>query len=61
MHQLLHIAILVSTLLAAAALLLFVLWPLFADAPLARATKVILVVLVALGALSLLIEWRLVH
>lgn len=61
MHELLHIGILISVLLGAAGLVLLLPWPLFADQPLPGATKVVLFVLIGLGALFLLVEWRLVH
>lgn len=61
MHQLLHISILVSTLLAAAGLALLLLWPLVGDSPLPPATQRALVGLVVVGAALLLVEWRFVH
>ena len=61
MHGLLHLAILTSTLLGAAGLVLLVVWPLLSDSPLPRATKVGLGVLVGLAGVLLLVEWRLVH
>lgn len=61
MHEVLHLAILTSTLLGAAGLVLLVVWPLASDLPLPRPTKVALGVLVGLALALLLIEWRLVH
>lgn len=61
MHELLHVSILTATLLGAAGFLLLLLWPLLADQPLPRPTKIVLSVLIALGALLFLVEWRLVH
>lgn len=61
MHEALHIAILTATLLGAAGLVLLVLWPLLADQPLPGPTRAVLFVLIALGAILFLVEWRLVH
>ena len=61
MHQLLHISILVSTLLAAAGLALLLLWPLVGDSPLPAATRRVLMALVLVGAVLLVVEWRFVH
>jgi hypothetical protein len=61
MHEVLHIGILASTLLGAAGLVLLVLWPLFSDQPLPRATRLALAGLIGLGAILFLVEWRLVH
>lgn len=61
MHELLHIGILTSTLLAAAAILLLVLWPLIADQPLGRPTTGVLWLLIGLGTVLFLVEWRWVH
>lgn len=61
MHEVLHLAILVSTLLGGAGLVLLLVWPLMSQSPLPGATKWALAALVALAALLLLVEWRLVH
>ncbi|MDP9067270.1 MAG: hypothetical protein M3N53_02840 [Actinomycetota bacterium] len=61
MHQLLHIGVLASTLLGAAAAMVLLLWPLLADSPLPRAGKISLIGLFAAGALLLFIELRFVH
>lgn len=61
MHEILHIAVLASTLFGAAAALVLVLWPLVAEADLAPVTKRALAALVILGALLLLVEWRWAH
>ena len=61
MHEVLHLAILASTLLGAAGLVVLVLWPLVADSPLPMPTRWALAALVALGAVLLLLEWRIVH
>ena len=61
MHELLHVAVLVSTLGGAASLAILVLWPLVADSPMPSATAWILTGVVALAALVLLLEWRIVH
>ena len=61
MHELLHVGILVATLLGAAAIVLLVTWPLFADQPLPPRTRIVLFALIGLGALLLVVEWRLVH
>ncbi len=61
MHELLHIGVLASTLLGAASLVVLLLWPLLADQPLAGPTQAVLATLIGLGAILLLVEWRLVH
>lgn len=61
MHELLHIGILTSTLLGAAAILLLVLWPLIADQPLGGPARAALGLLIGLGAVLFLVEWRWVH
>lgn len=61
MHELLHLAILTSTLLGAAGLVLLVVWPLMSESPLGRPTKIALGVLVGVAVALLLIEWRYVH
>ena len=61
MHELLHIAVLASTVLGAATLALVVLWPALFDSampPLAR--RIAAGTIVLAGALCLL-EWRVVH
>jgi hypothetical protein len=60
-HQLLHIAILTSTLMGAAALAMFLLWNTIFDSPLPRATRVVAVVAVLLAGALYLVEWRVVH
>ena len=61
MHDLLHLAILASTLLGAAGLVLLVVWPLFSETPLSPPARWALGALVATGAALLLVEWLLVH
>ncbi|HJR45139.1 MAG TPA: hypothetical protein VJ927_05995 [Actinomycetota bacterium] len=61
MHEILHIAILVSTLLGAAALVLLVLWPVFGETPLSGLTRNALFALVVIAACLLVVEWRFVH
>ena len=61
MHEALHIAILAATLLGAAGLVLLVLWPLFAEQSLPGPTKAVFGVLIGLGAVLFLVEWRFVH
>lgn len=61
MHEVLHIAVLTSVLLGAGGLVLAVLWPLVADAPLPPKTKGVLAGLIATGVLLLVAEWRLIH
>lgn len=61
MHELLHIGVLAATLLGAASLVVLLLWPLLADQPLGGPTKAGLATLIGLGAILLLVEWRLVH
>jgi ABC-type bacteriocin/lantibiotic exporter with double-glycine peptidase domain len=60
-HEWLHVAILASTLLGAAGLLTVVMWPLVTDQPLVPAARNVLLALIALGAVLLVVEWRLVH
>jgi hypothetical protein len=60
-HQLLHLGILTSTLMGAAALALLVLWDSIFDTPLPRGTKLVALVAVALAAGLYLVEWRIVH
>lgn len=61
MHELLHLAILASTLLGAAGLVVLVAWPLFSEAPLSLPARWALGALVAAGAALLLVEWVLLH
>lgn len=61
MHQALHVAILVTSLIGAAGLAMFLLWPVIFDAPLPAATRRILLALVGMGLLLFLLEWLLVH
>ena len=61
MHQVLHVAILATTLLGAAGLLLLVLWPLVGDTALPGSTRNVLFTLVGLGVVLLIVEWRFVH
>ncbi len=61
MHEALHVAILTSTLLGAAGLVLLVSWPLLADQPLPGPTRALLFTLIGVGAALFLVEWRLVH
>lgn len=61
MHELLHVAILTSTIVGAAGLVLLVVWPLVSESPLARPTKIGLAMLVTLAVALLLVEWRFLH
>ena len=61
MHELLHVAILSSTVTGAAALATLLLWPLVSDVVLAPGTKALLGGLVGLAGVLLLVEWQLVH
>ncbi len=61
MHELLHVAILVVTVLGAGGLALLVVWrPLF-DRPLPPGTRRGLIALTGLALALLLVEWRVVH
>jgi hypothetical protein len=60
-HEALHVAILATTLIGAAGLAMFLMWPVIFDAPLPPATKRVLLALVGLGLLLFLVEWLLVH
>lgn len=61
MHELLHVAVLLSTLCGAASVLLVVLWPLMAEKPLPGPTRTVMGVLIALAVASLVLEWIVVH
>jgi hypothetical protein len=61
LHEWLHVAVLASTLLGAAALLTLLLWPVASDGPLSPGARTALIALVALGGVLLIVEWRLVH
>ena len=61
MHEVLHIVILASTLVGAAALVLLVLWPVFGETPLSAVTRNALFALVVIAACFLVVEWRFVH
>ncbi len=61
MHELLHVAILISTIVGAAGLVLLAVWPLFAESPLPAATRGGLAALVGVAAILLLVEWQFVH
>ena len=61
MHEILHVAVLVSTLAGAASLAILVLWPLVADSPLPPVTAWALTGVVGVAAVLLLLEWRVVH
>ena len=61
MHQALHVAILATTLIGAAGLVMFLLWPVIFDAPPPPATRRILLALVGVGLLLFLLEWLIVH
>ncbi|HET7483646.1 MAG TPA: hypothetical protein VFK89_12390 [Actinomycetota bacterium] len=60
-HQLLHIAILASTLMGGASLAMLVLWSAFFDGPLPSATRKVAIVTVVAAVLLYLLEWRVVH
>jgi hypothetical protein len=60
-HQALHVAILATTLIGAAGLAMFLLWPVIFDAPVPGPTRRILLALVGIGLLLFLVEWLLVH
>ena len=61
MHELLHVAILVTTVAGVAGLALLVLWPLVAEAPLPPASRGLLGALVVIAGVLFLLEWRVVH
>ncbi len=61
MHEVLHVAILVTTVAGVAGLALLLVWPFVGDGPLPSATARTLMALVGLAALLFLAEWRLVH
>ena len=61
MHHAFHVAILATTLIGAAGLAMFLLWPVIFDAPLPPATRRILLALVGVGLILFLVEWLLVH
>ena len=61
MHEVLHVAILVTTVAGVAGLALLVLWPLIGDTPLPAASRWVLGALVATAAVLFLLEWRVVH
>jgi hypothetical protein len=60
-HQVLHVAILASTLMGAGGLVLLVIWPLVSETPLPSVTRNILAGIVILAILLLGLEWRVVH
>lgn len=60
-HQLLHIAILTSTLMGAAALAMLVLWETIFESPLPRGTRIVALAGVLVAAALYLVEWRIVH
>jgi hypothetical protein len=60
-HQLLHVAILASTIMGVAALALLVLWPVIFETPLAGRTQAFLIASVGIAGFLLLLEWRVVH
>jgi hypothetical protein len=60
-HEALHVAILATTLIGAAGLAMFLLWPVIFDAPLPPATKRLLLALIGLGVALFLVEWLIVH
>jgi hypothetical protein len=61
MHEVLHVAILVSTILGAGGVALLVLWPLIFDHPPTPVSRNVVLVLVAGAAALLLVEWRFIH
>ncbi len=61
MHDVLHIAILASTVMGGAGLALLVLWPVIFEAAPSETTRAILLGTVATAGLLFLVEWRLVH
>jgi hypothetical protein len=61
MHELLHIAVLASTVLGAATLALMVLWPALFDSPMPRTARRIAGGTIALAGVLFLVEWRVVH
>ena len=60
-HELLHVAILASTIMGAAGLALLVLWPLLFEIRPSARTVAALIAGVAVAGVLLLVEWRLVH
>jgi hypothetical protein len=61
MHEVLHVAILVSTVTGAAGLGLLLVWPLVADRPLSPPARAGLLGMAGLAAILFLLEWRVVH
>jgi hypothetical protein len=61
MHEVLHVAILVSVLVGAGTVVVMLAWPLFAEAPLPPATRRALGGVGVVGLLLLLVEWGFVH
>ncbi|MDQ3941083.1 MAG: hypothetical protein M3238_07025 [Actinomycetota bacterium] len=60
-HEVLHIAVLSSTIMGAAGLALLVLWPVIFETRPAPTTIAALVASVALAGLLFLVEWLVVH
>lgn len=61
MHEVLHVAILATTLAAAAGGVMLLLWPLAFGSPLPTPTRWALLALVGAGIVLLALEWFVVH
>lgn len=61
LHQVLHIAILVSTLLGAAGVAFYALWPLLFDDPMPAPARRLLIAVIVVAGVLLLVEWQVVH
>jgi hypothetical protein len=61
LHQVLHIAILVSTLLGAAGVAIYVFWPILFEDPMPAPARNGLLGIVFVAVILLLVEWRIVH
>ena len=60
-HDLLHVAVLTSTILGAAGIAVAAVWPLVSDSPLPARGRNLALGGAALAALLVLVEWRVVH
>ena len=61
MHEALHVAVLLTTVLGAGGLALLALWPIAFESPIPPRTKRGAAALVALAAAFFLLEWLVVH
>jgi len=60
-HELLHVAILVATIVGAGGLAVLFLWPLLGNDPMPGATRRLLLASAGLALILFLLEWRVVH